>query len=173
MKAQKTPKLTLKMPLYEVTAYTDDETNKTSIDVRRWFVRSIRRPRGSDKTATPVVNLVEHVVGLSIDKKGNYLPSITKYCKRRFAITAERLPHGIYTTLNMAFKYAIADVQESLEYYTPKLAAYGDREPCPVLLAEAEVYQKELKALKTRYTKYKNKQKADALALVSPKRVIK
>lgn len=172
MKQQLTPKsLKVGSALFVASSYTDEETHKTEIDLQEWIVRSIKKKRGSQtlrghaflvepskRDGNTYVNITRKVPYVTTDHKtGKWLSSIPEWCRKSFAITSERLPNGFYTTPEAAFKYLLADLEDELKEAKLPLEKrkHSWCTPEPI-----EVLEKEIRLVKSRLTKLKNKKKS-------------
>ena len=172
MKPQKYPssKMKVGLVLYRVTAFTDEEDGKTTIDVEQWVVRSIKRKRGTQTRcgfALPTaiyrqqryVHLTHKIKGITWGKRSRlngdfgWLKSIPTRCRESFA-EGDDLPIGFYTTQLAAFKSAIALKQSEIKRYKAWEQEKG-YEPgyWDDVVAESE---KELRLLKARLKRYQS-----------------
>ena len=166
MKAQLTPK-TLKVGsvLFYANVYTDEDTNKTEIDIQSWVVRSIKKKRGSqtkhghaflvdrfDRNDNVYVNITRRESNLTIESKtGQWLNSIPEWCRQQFNRSNERLPLGFYTTQEAALKFAKHGLEDDLKDAKKPKEEQKWRHHDPI-----EVIEKEIRLVKARLTKLKN-----------------
>lgn len=169
MKQQLMPKSLKKGSiLYTVSAYTDEDTKKTSIDIDEWEVRTIQHKRGSqskhgkkkyveyskidDFKYVNLVRLADYTKSPKTGKWNSYIPD---WCKRQFMLESERLPNGYYTTIEQAIKHQIYCTENLLKGFPEHYRKYPDLKD--ELDSEKLDTEKELRLLKTRFTKHKNK----------------
>lgn len=154
MKPQRYPSSIIKVGavLYKAFGWVDDE-GKCHIDIDEWYVRSIQDRTVSKyfETKKVVISLVEKRDEFTW-KKGKWLTNFPAHYRQKF-YENEPLPSGIYTTQNMALRYALESTYLSIKWYE-KEKAEG------VWSAEhEEEYNGELKLvkiIKSRITRLRN-----------------
>ena len=173
MKNQKYPKSKIKKGaiLYSVDAYTYDD-GTSSVDICEWHIRSIMKRRGTqtwyghinpfaDRYNEKYVHLTQKVKDITwvrlSSKIGHYgwAKSIYILYKKKFKTTIDVLPDGLYTTIYSAFKYAIWETNNYIKSIEKEIKE--DVDEGFEWESELKDYQKELRLLKSRFTKYKNK----------------
>jgi len=178
MKQQKYPSSKIKPEsiLFYVDAFSYDDGSST-VEVQEWAVRSIRRKRGSQtrygfkQFAAEInnekyVNLIRKIKNTTWGKRSTrngdfgWLPSIPDYYRKQFK-EGDCLPRGVYTTKRAAFKFALFKWKEKIN----RCQEWIKEEDCPNEIAEWEEdlndYEKELKLLKSRFTRLENNQKRE------------
>jgi len=181
MKPQKYPKSIIKKGaiLYSVSVYTCDD-DKSVVDIDEWHVRSIMKKHGTqtrhgfknnyaDNHQEKYVHLtlkIKDVTWVRQSRKINdfgWSKNIYYLYKQKF-IVGNSLPSGFYTTLFSAFKYALLEAEDNIKYAEREIKEAEEFELLNEVNSWKEElldYQRELKQLKSRFTKYKNKKLHD------------
>lgn len=169
MKAQLTPKkIQSGDTFYSVVSSCDN--GKVSVIVFTYEVRSIRCKRGTqsrsglaylaDKSAFSDEKYVNAclVDTYTKDKNtGKWLTSVPEWCKKQWRLSDERLPYGLYTTIEAAIRFEIHSKKESIKELKAMKKDPRYLSSIEALEAEEKENAKELVSLKTRLTKIKNK----------------
>lgn len=170
MKQQLMPPKGLKVGkvLYRVETgtYTD---NKSYVDIQEIVVRSHRAKRGSKSKwgrasfgtglTSKYYNLSVRREGVNWTKDGGWKATKSKD-DLQFRDNIERLPKGLYTTIEKAFEWRIKELERQVIDWTADYEEALKSEDAEWIADEKEMLEdtkRELKAVKTRYTKHKNK----------------